>query len=926
MQSQFGTKQKLSITLISSAILLTSLLGGCNNLHSAESLIADAQKYHQKGDDKAAVIQLKNALQKNADHVEARLLLGQIYIDGGDALSAEKEARKAISLGAEAARTLPLLGNALLLQGQHQKVIDELRVLNPPDANVLSLRGNAYLALGNKEAAKNAFDGALKAKADYPDALIGLAKLALANKNIEEASHLAEQAVRANPEHMEAWYFKGDLHRIRKQSGEALAAYDKTLAIKPGNAYANVQKALIEIGEKQYAQARMSVDAAKKASPNAVPALYADALLNFSQGKHAAANETLLQVLRQAPEYMPGLLLSGAVQLELGSTQQAEQNLKKYLDKDPDNLYANKLLVSALLKNGQTDRAIALVDAAVKRVPEDAQLLGLAGEVHARAKNFSRATEYYEKATALAPKAAQVYTALAVSRIAQGEDRRAISALETAASLDEKSTTAGIMLIMTHAKMKNYDQALAVARQLEKEHANNPMIANLQGGVYLEKKDTHAARASFEKALSIDPAYYPAAANLAQLDMQDKNPGAAKKRFENILSKDKKSFQAMAALAAIALKDGKKDDATAWLEKAVKENPDELRPSMLLAGHYLRLGEKQKALTVAQNLQSLNPANPEILEFLGQAHLAADNREGALDAYKKLTVLRPESAALHLKVASLHMAMNNEVMAADEVKKALALQPELLDAQLAQAMLDMKGQRYDQVLRTAKQIQRQDDKSPVGYALEGDVLGAQNQPELAAKAYEQAYTRGKVAPVLVKLHESLKKSGNDKEADARIGQWVKEHPNDVQVRMYLGTSSLLSKQNKAAISHFEQVLKVDPKNVVALNNLASVLHEDKDSRALKYAEKAYELAPKSAPIADTLGWILVEQNDIARGLPLLKQANAIEPASLEIRYHLAVALMKSGDKTAARKELEQILASGKKFSQSEEAQSLLKTL
>jgi FimV-like protein len=77
---------------------------------------------------------------------------------------------------------------------------------------------------------------------------------------------------------------------------------------------------------------------------------------------------------------------------------------------------------------------------------------------------------------------------------------------------------------------------------------------------------------------------------------------------------------------------------------------------------------------------------------------------------------------------------------------------------------------------------------------------------------------------------------------------------------------------------------------------------------------------------DTLGWILVEQGDVQRGLPLLQKAVAGAAGNGEIRYHYAAALNKSGDKAGARKELEQLLAGGNTFPQADEARALLKQL
>src|SRR5580693_376877 len=112
-----------------SAIALCSALSACHWNQSAESLMAEAKQYQQKGDDKSAIIQLKNAVQMSPNNAEARFLLASIYLDYGDPISAEKEIRKAMSLGITADRAIEVLGNSLLQQGQPQKLLDETKTL-----------------------------------------------------------------------------------------------------------------------------------------------------------------------------------------------------------------------------------------------------------------------------------------------------------------------------------------------------------------------------------------------------------------------------------------------------------------------------------------------------------------------------------------------------------------------------------------------------------------------------------------------------------------------------------------------------------------------------------------------------------------------------------------------------------------------------
>lgn len=917
---------------ISTMALIIGGITACNKAPTTEILLSEAKQYQQKGDNNAAVIQLKNVLQKNPDDVEARYILGTVYNEKGDANSAEKEIRKALSLGMSPAKALPDLSKALLMQGQFQKVLDEtLQVQGvKADAAVLTLQGNAYLALGKGTEAKEAFELALKNKANFPEALIGLAKYSIATRDMEAAGRFSEQAVSKNPTSADAWLFQGDLLRAQGKIESALAAYDHVLKLKPGNSTAHIFKANLEIGLRKFDAAKADIDAARKSVPNSLMVFYTQALLDYSQGKHAAALESLQQVLRVAPEHMPSVLLAGAVQYALGSMPQAEEHLDKYLERDPKNLYARKLLASTLLKRGQGTNALTVLAPVLKEGQkdgqQDAQLFALAGEISMQTKNFAKATEYFERASALAPQVAMLHTALGLSTLAEGENSRAVAELEMATQLDKKSAQSGILLIMTHLRLKEFDKALAAVKVVEKEQPANPLVHNLKGGIYLGKKDVHNARISFDKALSLQPTYFPAIINLAQLDVLEKKPEVAKKRFEALLKQDKKNTQAMTALASLALSQKKKEEATTWLERASNENPEALEPAILLAGQYLRNGDKQKALNLAKKLQVTHARNPDVLDILAQAQFANDDKSAALESYNQLAVVMPTSPLAQFRIAQILTAMKDLPGASEALKKALLLKPDYLDAQLAQAALEVRKGMHEKAIVVARQIQKQQGALPVGYILEGDVLMAQKKPALAVKAYEQAFTLNESGPLMMKLHDSLKQAGKDKEADSRVVQWLKDHPADTSTRMYFGTVSLLNQQSKAAIEQFQAILEKDPKNVNALNNLALAYQQEKNPHALEYAEKAYQLTTDNPAILDTLGWLLVEQGNTSRGVPLLQKAAALAPQTPEVRYHFAVGLLKSGDKAAARKELEQLVASGKNFSSLDDAKALLKQL
>lgn len=922
----FRNQIKFTAAVVSGALLLGGLTA-CNRDQSTESLLAEAKQYQQKGDEKAALIQLKNAVAKSPEDAEARLQLGSLYLETGDAVSADKELRKAASLGMAPARTLPLLAKSLQNQGKFKEMLDEIKPeLAANSAPLMALRGDALLATGNADGAKAAYDAALALDPNSGAALTGLARHALIkNSDKETGQRYLADAVAKDGKNPDVWMFQAGMLRGMNKPDEALAAFDKVLALRPQDRNANLEKAYIFINQKKFAEARTEIEAARKIAPSSLLVTYGQALLEYNEGKNKEARESLQRVLKSAPNHMPSVLLAGAVELNLDSAQQAQLHLRKYLEVDPKNMYARKLLAQAYLKGSQPGEAAAVLAPALTD-SKDPQLLALAGESYMQAREFGKATANLEKASQLAPNVAVLRTSLGMSRLQQGDTAKGIVELERATELDPKSERALAALAQAELGLKHYDKALAAVNKLETLKPNEPQTHNLKATVLLSKGDVPGARAAFEKALQVNPTFFPAAANLAKLDMMEKKPEAARKRFEAILEKDKKNFGAMGALGELAMFEKRPEEATTWLEKAQAENPDAIAPVLKLGSHYLMTKQEKKALTLARKFQTTNPTSPEMMDLLGQAQLANNDPQGALDSYSKLVNMAPKSALAQMRLAQVQGALKNETGAAESLKKANALAPNMLQTRVAQVELAMRRGRTDEAMTLARQLQQDTPTSPVGFLLEGDMQKAQNKPALALAAYDKAFAITKSGAVLLRSAQSMRQMGKEAEANARVAQWAKAHPEDLQVAMYMAEAHLAAREYKPASVILEDIIKRAPNSGPALNNLAWAYQQQKDPRALATAEQAYKVAGEHAAVMDTLGWMLVEQGNTQRGLPLLQKAAAAPMATPEIRYHLAVAMHKSGDKTGARKELETLLAQNKPFAQLEEARSLLKTL
>jgi Tfp pilus assembly protein PilF len=156
--------------------------------------------------------------------------------------------------------------------------------------------------------------------------------------------------------------------------------------------------------------------------------------------------------------------------------------------------------------------------------------------------------------------------------------------------------------------------------------------------------------------------------------------------------------------------------------------------------------------------------------------------------------------------------------------------------------------------------------------------------------------------------------------------WLKTHPKDVPVTMQLAGAYLSMGKEAEAATVYEQVIKINPKHVPALNNLAWLNRDKAPKQAMDYAQQAYQLAPKDPAVLDTLGMLTLKGGDAGRATSLLRDAVARSPADPQIQVHLAAALIKQGRAKDAQKMLETVISKAANTPAGQEARKLLDTL
>ena len=916
--------------LVVVALTASAILAGCGK-DSPQALTASSKAFIAKGDYKAAVIQLRSALQQQPDYGEARYLLGTSLLEEGGHANAEKELRKALDLGYAPDLVYPALAKAMLRVGGAKDLVKEMagKELGNPAAmaDLKSTLALAYIGLGQRDDARSAVAAALKAQPGYAQARVAEAILAAMGNDLPTANRIVDEVLAQSPKLPDALSLKADLLLAQNDTAGGITLLKQVIESQPNNVQAHFNLASQLIQGQKYDEAQSAINAMKRAVPGDVRSSYLQALLAYRQGDAAKTRDAALQVLKVAPDHVPSIFLAGVADYRLGTFESAEDRFRKVLSRAPRSVEARSLLVATLLRMGKPERAKEALDPALKEGSKDPRLLRLAGEVAIANNDLAGAAQYYEQVSALDKGNATVRTRLGQVRLATGNVDQALSDLESASELDANLYQSDLALISAFLQRRELDKALEAAVVLEKKQPKNPMTYNVKGIIYLAKRDAKAARTNFEQALALKPDYLPAVRNLSGLDVVEKNPKAAKARYEALIVADPKNDGAMIGLAEIlALTGAPATEVQATLERAVKANPASKSASITLINYQLRTGNNKAALDAAESASAANPDDVRLLDLLGLAQQANGAANQSIATFTKLARLRPDSPEPLFRLAAVHLASKNYDAAIGALRKAIALKPDQVNIRAELAMVQVAAGRSEAALAEMRAIQKDFPASAVGFSLQGDLHLSRKEYSAASSAYRQALKRQSSGPTTARLHASLSNEGKTSEATSLVAGWLKSNPNDVVLRTYLGDRSLAQKDYKGAMKYYQEVIGLQPQNAVVLNNLAWVADQLKDPAAIGYAERAFAAAPANPAIKDTYGWILYKKGDLKRSVELLTEAASTASKSVEIRLHLANALVASGDKAGARRELEAIVQMGPAPPQRAEAEDLLKKL
>jgi putative PEP-CTERM system TPR-repeat lipoprotein len=922
------------------ALILLAALAACNQ-RSEQDLLAAAQKRMEQKDAAGATIELKNLLQQHPDSQQGRAWLGKALLESGDLAGAEAELRRALDLGASRDELVPLLAQALLGQGQPSKLVFEFAEQTLADPKAMSALqqhlAQAYLIQGSLPEAKTAAARALELTPQDEGAILVSARTQLAAGLGDEALAALDALLAREPKSAKALLLKGELLLGRGRTDDAQALLAQSLALDPNSFETRSLLVRLAFGRQQLDAATQLVEQMPPALAKKPPGRFLQAQLALAKNDAAKARELAQPLLKLMPNYLPLLRIAAVAHQQLGEMDEAENLLSQALKLAPEDAALRRQLANLQMQHRAPAKALETLHPLLEDGNKaDAETLLLAGKAQLLQGNFEAADQAFGSAAKQRPDDLKAGAALALSAIARdGAASSPAAKARTDAALNQLRDVAAkdsgssfdLVLITALTRRGDFPAALAAIDKLAPKMKDSPVPDGLRGRLQLLRKDTAAAQAAFEAALKADAGYLPAVLGLVVLDSQAGHADAAVKRLEGFIASQPHAPQARLALAELLLQtQAPAERVTEVLTAAVHAEPTEAALRLALIDHKLRQGDTAGAALAAQEATAALPQNADLLERLAATQLASGDKAQAVKTYTRLTALAPRRAAGWLGLAQLRYAEQDLAGAEREVKRALEAEPGSVVAQRQLIQLVARQGRTDEALAMLRERQKKNPKEAYALIAEADIEAGRQHLDAAIATMRKATQLrdpGDAAPRLFAMLLAAKKRD---EALAFETQWLAAHPQDAAFPAAAADLMLANGDLDGALVRYEALLKRSPDAVKVINNVAWLRSKAGKPGARELAERGLQLKADDAALRDTYATVLANEKDFAKAVSVQRQLISEQPDQPAYRLNLAQILIQSGDKPAAKSELEGLARLGNKFPQQKRVEALLKTL
>lgn len=826
--------------------------------------IAKARGHLEKRDTAAATIELKNLLQSNPDSGEGRFLLGKVLLETGDLAGAEEQLRRAAAAGYSENETYPLLATVLLARQKPAELLQQYGTVELKDD---------------------------LAAAEFQTLLAGAH---LMNRSASQAEALVAKALKHASTYPPAILMDARVRALKGDLPGALARVDELLVAMPGNGRAwGLKGDLLMEGKPPNGPAALAAfRKALEVDPKLLPVHARVMSMLFDLRDYDAAAKQLEALRKAFPQHTETRYFDALLALQKGEPQRTREITAGLLRGKRQEPRVLLLAGQAEMQLNGMAQAESLLSRAVQLTPDADPPRRMLAQLYLRTGQEAKALETLKPLIAARPKDASLLLLQGRAQMMAGDAQAAESTLARAGQLQPANKRIRTATAMSRLAQGQDAGALAELEAVAASDAGTAADLALISE-RLRRKEFDAAL----KAIQVLAAKQPRAGLpdvlRGRIALQRKDAAGARKNFDAALAKEPGYFPALGALVALDMAEGKAPAAQARLKAELQRNPGHVAAHLALAR----------------------------VAALGGA--PADEVGGIIE---RAVTANPGAAGARAALIEHQMAQGDKTRAlasAQSAVAAIADSPELLDLL---GRVQMASGNIQQALPTFQKMAALQPRSALPLLRIGAVHQAQKDSAAAVAAYQKALALPDGARAAGPLHRALLTSGKADDAARMADDWLRAHATDTVFLMHLGDLAAQQNQPQAAETRYREVLRQAPNHLLALNNLAYLLAQQKKPGAVALAEQAQKLAPDQPGVLDTLAFVYAQDGQLARALTHQARAVELAPAQDDLRLSLARLQIQAGNKTAARAELDKLAARGTAYPRQDEVARLRTSL
>ncbi|WP_374665742.1 tetratricopeptide repeat protein [Ramlibacter sp.] len=450
-------------------------------------------------------------------------------------------------------------------------------------------------------------------------------------------------------------------------------------------------------GDRQGAAA--SLRRACELDPSLDEAAFSLAWLLHDLGQTVEARAWAGQALR-ARRTVPRLLQSGWLEQASGRFGAAAGFYREALAQRPEDAsVAARLslhLSQCLVHLGRAAEGLRTLEAALDRLPADADLLlayGVALREHGRTVTAKRVAR---RLTAVAPDDARGWDLLAQVHEAQGDAAAAAAAIERSLALQPAQAGHWWRLAEFRRRAGQTDEAMQLVDQALQADPDHPAASELRVHLLLERRDHEAARRSLLPLLRRAPAQPEALRLLAVAASLRGRRRAARRwllRSTGLASDRIETWRTLAwTEAELGHLQAAADAVRHLLTLAPEDTAARIQGALILA----RCGDVPAAERLAERLLAEGPRQPDAWRADAWRALAEvryfQRRWGeARWAIEQALALQPDAAQHWRRLAWIHMEQGDFAEARAACEQARACQPDQPDILIERAELGLRA-------------------------------------------------------------------------------------------------------------------------------------------------------------------------------------------------------------------------------------------